>query len=126
MKIKCPRDLGDGLLLRRASREDAGKLGLEGEWSRELLCGPPPGVLHRGSFVVEDTHTGIIASAVLCLSHTWAYGGIKFPVCQVAAVGTEPSYRHRGLVRAQMEAVHEWTGEGELQDDMTMLVARKI
>jgi hypothetical protein len=25
-----------------------------------------------------------------------------------------------------MEAVVQWTGEGELQDDMTMVVARRI
>ena len=30
------------------------------------------------------------------------------------------------VIAQVMEAVHEWTGEGELQDDMTMLVARRI
>jgi hypothetical protein len=30
------------------------------------------------------------------------------------------------IIARTMEAVNQWTGEGELQDDMTMLVARRL
>jgi sigma-B regulation protein RsbU (phosphoserine phosphatase) len=30
------------------------------------------------------------------------------------------------LIARTMEAVVQWTGEGELQDDMTMVVARRV
>jgi len=30
------------------------------------------------------------------------------------------------LIARTMEAVMEWTGAGELQDDMTMVVARRL
>ena len=30
------------------------------------------------------------------------------------------------LIARTMEAVVQWTGEGELQDDMTMVVARRL
>jgi hypothetical protein len=103
------RDVGEGLMLREARPEDAGRPGLEGAWARELLTGTHPGARSGRGFVVEDTGTGTIASAVLCLSHTWSYGGIRFPICQVAIVGTGPQYRRRGLVRAQFEAVHAWS-----------------
>ena len=45
------------------------------------------------------------------ISQTWAYDGIPFGVGRPELVGTDPEYRHRGLVRAQFEVIHQWSTE---------------
>jgi hypothetical protein len=59
--------------------------------------------------IVEDTSTGQIASSLTLLSHTCTYAGILFSVGQPEFVATDPAYRRRGLIRAQMEIVHAWS-----------------
>ena len=123
------RDLGDGLIMRRATVEDTEAL-TEFDvlvlshtderaeeiriWTRSLMAGR----LHTfqpGDFtIVEDTRTGAIVSSLNLLSQTWSFGGIEFGAGFVNLVGTHPDYRRRGLIRAQMEVVHEWsTQRGE-------------
>jgi hypothetical protein len=122
------RDLGDGLILRRATAEDAGPLaefnsrihsddGPEhpdekvAAWTRDLLSKPHP-TFQPGDFtIVEDTATRQIVSSMNLISQTWEYAGIPFRVGRPELVGTHPEYRNRGLVRQQFEVVHRWSAE---------------
>lgn len=125
-KSRMLRDLGDGLVLRGATRADAEALAA---FNSEIHCGPgtndPPEAISAwvkdlasgdhptfrpGDFtMVEDTKTGEIVSSMCLISQTWAYEDVKFGVGVPELVGTKPKYRRRGLVRAQFEVVHEWS-----------------
>jgi hypothetical protein len=127
-RAALPRDLGDGLILRRATRTDADALEAfnlpihsdEGPdqaedgarvaaWTRDLVEKPHP-TFDVGDFtIVEDTASGEIVSSLNIISQTWRYAGIPFGVGRPELVGTHPDYRHRGLVRAQFELIHEWS-----------------
>ncbi len=132
-----PRQLGDGLLLRRSTPADAPALGDfnarihsdEGfdkpddrldAWTRDLLERPHPTFDVGDYTLVEDTNTGKIVSSLNLISQTWSYGGIPFGVGRPELVGTLPEYRNRGLVRAQFEEVHRWSAaRGELLQAIT-------
>jgi len=120
------RDLGDGLVIRRATPIDAEALSnfnarihvdpgpeKSGEgarvWTHDLLQRPHPTFTPGDFTIVEDTHTGQIVSSLNLISQTWTYGGIAFGVGRPELVGTAPEYRNRGLVRAQFEIIHEWS-----------------
>jgi hypothetical protein len=123
-----PRDLGDGLTLRRATAADAEALiafnaeiqrdpGTTGPdegvaaWTRDLMLGEHP-TFDVGDFtLVEDTRSGAIVSSLNLISQTWSYSGIEFGVGRPELVGTHPDYRRRGLVRAQFEVIHAWSAE---------------
>jgi len=120
------KDLGDGLILRRATVADAEALSAfnaeihrESEddepneavaaWTRDLVEGDHP-TCGAGDFtVVEVQSTGQIVSSLKIIPQTWAYGGIEFGVGRSDLVGTHPDYQRRGLVRAQYEIVHQWS-----------------
>jgi hypothetical protein len=128
MGSTLPRDLGDGLWLRRTTPADAERLAtfnshihhapgstepdrLVAAWTRDLLTRPPPG-FDAGDFtIVEDRHTGAIVSSLNLISQTWSYHGVPFGIGRVELVGTDPAYRRRGLVRVQMDLIHEWSAE---------------
>jgi GNAT superfamily N-acetyltransferase len=137
MEQNTIRDLGNGLILRRSTVADTEKLvtfhgNLHGEpgmeepeeyvasWVRDLMRGDHP-TFGVGDFtIVEDTHSGAIVSSLCLISQTWTYGGIPFGVGRPELVGTLPDYRHRGLIRAQFEAIHRWSAErGELVQAIT-------
>ncbi len=122
------RDLGDGLILRRATTEDTEALaafnmevhrdrdtrepdeGVAVE-TRDLMAGGHP-TCDAGDFtIVEDTHTSAIVSSLCLIPQVWSYGGIEFGVGRPEMVGTHPDYRRRGLVRAQFEVIHQWSDE---------------
>ena len=135
-KNKILRDLGDGLILRCATIDDAEDLASfnevvhsehEGQkefrvgvWVRDLMTRPHP-TFQAGDFIlVEDTRTGKIVSSLNLISQTWSYAGVKFGVGRPELVGTDPAYRNRGLVRAQFEVVHQWSAErGEKMQAIT-------
>jgi hypothetical protein len=122
------RELGDGLVLRRASPADADALdaftrvvqadppdflpvdGL-GVWARDLVCGSHPVVAPGDFWIVEDTARKRIASSLGLISHRMRYDGIGFDAGQVELVGSHPDYRHRGLVRLQLEELHRVSAE---------------
>ncbi len=126
--IDVIKDLGDGLILRRASPADADELvafnarihseaGSEepdvkvGAWVRDLMTRPHP-TTNAGDFtVVEETHKGQIVSSMNFIPQTWSYEGIPFGVGRPELVGTNPKYRKRGLVRAQFDVIHQWSAE---------------
>ena len=129
------RDLGDGLILRRASREDAERLPAFNArvhdssespddpvaiWTRDLLTRPHPTVSPGDFTVVEDTRAGRIVSSLNLISQTWSYAGIPVGAGRIELVGTDPEYRRRGLVRQQFDVVHRWSAErGELVQGIT-------
>ncbi len=119
------RNLGDGLILRRATVDDTEALvefnarvhsdrGWEtpdaplGAWVRDLMTRPHPTVDVGDFLVVEETATGRIVSSSNLISQTWSYAGVEFGVGRPEVVGTHPDYRRRGLVRAQFEVLHRW------------------
>lgn len=120
------RDLGDGLMMRRSSAEDAEALArFNGEihartdeagpnpriagWTRDLLSQRHPTFRPDDFLIVEDARTGAIVSSLNLISQTWTYEGIEFGVGRVELVGTNPAYRQRGLIRAQMAEIHRWS-----------------
>jgi hypothetical protein len=130
-------DLGDGLLVRRATPADTEALvafnadvhrrsptdppdkGI-GAWTRDLMERPHPTFRVDDFVVVEDRRSGAIVSSMNLISQTWSYGGIPFGVGRVELVGTRPDFRRRGLVRHQFEIVHRWSEErGQLVQAIT-------
>lgn len=122
------RDLGDGLILRSATVEDTDSLAIFNSnvhkdpeqdepnkfidtWVRDLMAGIHPTLRPTDFTMVVDTKTGKIVSSLNLIPQTWSYEGIEFGVGRPELVGTAPEYRRRGLVRAQMEVVHQWSKE---------------
>jgi len=128
------KDLGNGLILRRASKDDAQALAdfnghIHGDneedrhrvaaWTRDLLALPHPVFKPEDFTVVEETATKRIVSSLNLISQTWAYEGIKFGVGRPELVGTLPEFRNRGLVREQMQEVHRWS---EVRGEMVQAI----
>jgi len=130
-------ELGDGLILRRATKEDVEPLVAFNKeihqspdepdlpervaaWTRDLMAGEHP-TFDVGDFtLVQDTNTDAIVSSLCLISQRWSYDGIEFGVGCVELVGTHPDYRNRGLVRAQFEVLHRWSAErGEKMQAIT-------
>ncbi len=125
-------DLGDGLVMRRATPEDAEALSRFHatqqanppeaydaiyHWMLDLMGAghPHPFFTPSDFLIVEDITNGHIASSMGLISQVWSYSGIPFKVGQPELVSTHPDYRRKGLVRKQFEVVHRWSAErGEL------------
>lgn len=135
--LGLPRHLGDGLVLRWGTPADAEELGafnvrihsdnpeepeeFLANWTHNLMSGRHP-TTSAGDFtvVVDEKEGGRIVSSMNLISQTWAYGGIPFGFGRPELVGTDDSYRRRGLVRAQFEAIHaKSAAKGELVQGIT-------
>ena len=135
--LHAPRSLGDGLVLRRARPDDEDALATfnatihgrgpdepdtgVGVWTRDLFRGDHPTVKADDFTVVVDTNAGDkIVSSLVLLPQVWSYDGVEFGVGQPELVGTDPAYRRRGLVRAQMDVIHAWSeARGHLVQGIT-------
>ncbi len=123
-----PLDLGEGLVLRRSTTQDAQPLaefnakvhsdeGLDNPddkiwaWTYDLMARPHPTFKASDFTVVEEVASGRIISAMNLIPQTWTYAGIPFKVGRPELVGTLPEYRHRGLVRRQFEVIHRWSAQ---------------
>lgn len=133
------RDVGNELVMRWSTAEDTDRIAnLHGMVHRNAADGPPNNTAMRvirrlmhgdhpfmGSYdfaVIEDTsREGNPVVACTCLwRHTWTYEGIPFSVGRPEMVATDAAYRHRGLVRALFEMVHERSeAEGDLVQAIT-------
>ena len=117
------RDLGNGLILRRSTPEDAealsafnGMIHSEDEtdkqrliqWTRDLLTRPHPTFNADDFLIIEEASTGRIVSSLNLIPQTWTYEGIEFGVGRPELVGTLPDFRGRGLVRLQFDEIHKW------------------
>jgi hypothetical protein len=122
------KDLGDGLILRRATSEDAEQLAefnahihmqddskepdqRVAQWTGDLLTRSHPTTGPADFTIVEDRNQKKIVSTMVLISQTWSYAGIDFKVGRPELVGTDPAFRERGLVRAQFETIHRWSAE---------------
>lgn len=130
-----PVDLGDGLVMRRATRMDVDRLEafnarIHGEdpldaqavaaWTRDLLTKAHPTVQPEDFLIVEEKGSQEIVSSLVLISQTWSYEGIPFGVGRPELVGTDARYRGRGLVRKQFQILHEWSRQrGELLQAIT-------
>jgi hypothetical protein len=120
------KNLGDGLILRRASIDDTealvefnGRIHAEpgsddpqegvAAWVRDLASKPHPTFELADFTIVEDTTTGKIVSSLNLINQTWSYEGVEFGVGRPELVGTDPEYRRQGLVREQFEVIHRWS-----------------
>jgi hypothetical protein len=88
-----------------------------GAWTADLIGGKHPVVTPADFTVVVDTNVledgrPKLVSSLVLLSQTWSYDGLEFGFGQPELVGTLPGYRRRGLVRVQMDAVHELSRYG--------------
>jgi hypothetical protein len=115
-----PLDLGDGLVLRRATVADSEPLAqfhgrvfgrehfdeLLAAYVRYYMLESHPVIGPSNVLVVQDTRAGQIVSSTMLIPQTWTYAGIPFGVGRPEVVATEPAYRRRGLVRAQLQALH--------------------
>ncbi len=115
-----PRDLGNGLVLRYATAADAEPLAQfngrihgrdhfdEGtaQWTRDFCSDAHPTCGPSNVSIVEEAHTGNIVSSMCLIPQTWTYQGIPIDVGRMEAVGTDPAYRRRGLIREQFDLLH--------------------
>jgi len=118
-----PQSLGDGLVMRWATRADTAALvefngRIFGEpdapdealqhWLRETMEHKQHPNLRAEDFlvVVDENQGGKLVSSLNLISQTWEYAGIPFGVGQPEAVGTDAPYRRKGLVRKQLAVVH--------------------
>lgn len=120
--FNLPRRLGNGLVLRWGRSGDIEPLAefngrihsstsepdlYVANWTRDLMDGKHPTTqAHDFLVVIDETRSGKIVSSLNLISHTWSYGGIPFQVGRPEAVGTDPDYRRRGLVRTEFEVIH--------------------
>jgi hypothetical protein len=127
-------NLGDGLILRFATIADIealaqfnGRIHTDGgfnefmaQWTREFASPSHPTCGPDNVTLVEDTQTGQIVSSICLIPQVWTFDGIPFPVGRPEAVGTDPAYRRRGLVRAQFDVLHAKSDrEGHLAQGIT-------
>jgi hypothetical protein len=122
------RELGEGLVLRRATPADVEALaefnaaaqadppGYAPDrhsriWTRELAGGGHPRARAGDFAIVDDTRRRRIASSTALLSHRFRFEGVDLDVGQPELVGTHPDYRRRGLVRELFDVVHAWSEE---------------
>jgi hypothetical protein len=121
--LPLPRDIGNGLFVRRSTAADADALATfyghifkmrdpeqpnpyVADWARDLACGAHPTFGEDDYFLVEDRSTGEIVCALNLISQTWTYAGIPFGVGRVELVGTKPERRNQGLVRLLFDELH--------------------
>jgi hypothetical protein len=134
---ELPIQLGEGLILRRSTAQDAEALadfnakihsdvGPDNPdekvwaWTFDLMARPHPTFKASDFTIVEETHSGKIVSAMNLIPQTWTYAGIPIKVGRPELVGTLPEYRNRGLVRKQFEVIHRWSAEnGDLLQAIT-------
>jgi hypothetical protein len=120
MSYDLPRDLGDGLVLRFATRDDVEPLAqLNGRafgrerpdelaiaYTRHYASDAHPVIGPSNVVLVQDTRADKIVSTTCLIPQTWTYAGIPFPVGRPEMVATDPDYRKRGLVREEFKAIH--------------------
>jgi hypothetical protein len=126
------KDLGDGLILRRARRDDAEAVAAFNArvhnssggaferrephrgiaaGTRDLMSANHPTCDASDFTVIEDTTTGSIVSSTCLIGQRFSYEGVEFDAGLPELVGTHPDYRRRGLVREQFEVLHRWSKE---------------
>ncbi|MFW9975864.1 MAG: GNAT family N-acetyltransferase, partial [Candidatus Thorarchaeota archaeon] len=102
-----PEYLGDGFVMRNASREDIPALlehfhAVHGEGVVDQLrtmLEKYPRFSWEDSFIIANPGTGEVVSCVILLQNAWMLDGIEVPSVEMEAVGTLKPYRYRGHMR---------------------------
>lgn len=113
-----PQPLGDGLTLRAVnSPEDVqryidvnARVTNEGDIAQRLLHHHPT-TTHADYWLVVDETTGQAVSTTCLLPWRCQLDGVALDVAMLEMVVTDPAYRKRGLVRAQIEHFHKVVAE---------------
>src|SRR5215211_1209684 len=121
------KDLGGGLILRRASRDDAEAVAAFNSrvhlssggpfeqrephrgvaaFTRDLMSGDHPTCDASDFTVVEDTGTGHIVSSACLIPQRFSYEGLELDAGLPELVGTHPDYRRPALVNDQFAVLH--------------------
>ncbi len=120
LRFAVPEDFDAWADFNERMREYGASANGNAVWARELMSGRHPTTRASDFTLVEDTRTGKIVSSLCLIPQTWSYGGVTFGCGRVEHVGTDPDYRRRGLVRAQMDAIHALSAsKGELMQSIT-------
>lgn len=106
------KSLGDGLVLRTAADEHDVERVAE---FNGTIHGPGVATMTRNLFAyhpntqfkdlifVEDERSGQVVSSLCLIPWTWRYETVEIPTGEMGIVGTQEAYRHRGLIRAQVD-----------------------
>lgn len=102
-----PEFLGDGLVMRNATREDIPALlehfrAVHGEGVIDQLRAMLenyPRFSWEDSFIIANPKSGEVVSCVILLQNVWSLDGIDFPTVEMEAVGTLDSHRYKGHIR---------------------------
>jgi predicted N-acetyltransferase YhbS len=104
--------IGEGLILRTATDERDVERVAE---FNGTVHGPEIVSMTRNLFIhhpntqsedlifVEDERSGQVVSSLCLIPWTWRYEDVEIPTGEMGIVGTLEEYRHRGLIRAQVE-----------------------
>jgi hypothetical protein len=57
--------------------------------------------------IVEDTATGEVVSTSCCFPQRLSFAGLELRAAQLEMIFSQPEYRRRGLVRRQIQRLHE-------------------
>jgi len=111
-RTPCRKPLGDGLVLRTATGEHDVERVAE---FNGIVHGPGVAAMTRGLFnhhpttrpedlvFVEDERSGQVVSSLCLIPWIWCYETVEIPAGEMGIVGTREAYRHRGLVRVQVD-----------------------
>jgi len=109
--------LPQGVTLREATAEDHDAIARlndevfgarEGITVRHILLRPD---LVRSRWVVATDPSGRVVSSMTLLDWPVRYEDVELRMSQIEWVATDPAWRRRGLVRAQIDLLHEWADE---------------
>jgi predicted N-acetyltransferase YhbS len=114
------RDIADGLILRTVRDERdveryvAAIAAVNGETESRMadrLLRRHPEAAYDNFLLVEDPRTGHAVSTTCLLPWRCRLEDVVLDVAMLEMVGTRPDYRHRGLIRAQVERFHHRVSE---------------
>jgi len=123
------RDLGNGLLIRRATADDIEDVAaLHGRnhdndvagWVRAMMANAYASPEPDYFLLVEDTGAGRIVSSLGVIPGVSCYCGIPLKSARIELVSTDAEHRRQGLVRALFGVAHElFRQQGVLIDFVT-------
>ena len=125
---RLPEQLDSDLVMRKATAADAAPLGeflteVMGfvrtpddlrRWTPDLLSPTHPQAKSMLILIVEHIATRQIVSHISMITQTWQYGSVPFRAAELEMVATHPDWRNRGLIRTQIELIHEYCDANDI------------
>lgn len=129
MAERILRELGDGLVIRRAVVDDVEAVAEchnrsqecdVAEWVRAMMANHYASPEPNYFLVVENTATRSIVSSIGIVPELTCYAGVPLKSAKIELASTDSEFRRRGLVRAQFAAAHElFASDAVLLDHVT-------